>query len=39
VESERLSQQLYLPKEELMWPLTGARFRRINILRILLNWI
>jgi B12-binding domain/radical SAM domain protein len=39
MESERLSSQLYLPKEELMWPLTGARFRRINILRILMNWI
>jgi len=38
-ESERLSEQLYLPKEELMWPLTGSRFRRLNILRILMNWI
>ncbi|MEW6552952.1 MAG: TIGR04190 family B12-binding domain/radical SAM domain protein [Actinomycetota bacterium] len=38
-ESERLKRQLHLPKEELMWPLTGARFRRINILRILMNWI
>ncbi|OFW67599.1 MAG: B12-binding domain/radical SAM domain protein [Actinobacteria bacterium RBG_19FT_COMBO_54_7] len=38
-ESQQLAQQLYLPKEELMWPLTGARFKRINILRILMGWI
>jgi len=38
-ESERLSKQLYLPKEELMWPVVGSRFRRLNVLRILMGWI
>lgn len=36
-ECKRLMRRLYLPKEELMWPLTGARFRKLNILRILLG--
>jgi B12-binding domain/radical SAM domain protein len=38
-ECRRLRQRLYLPKEELMWPLTGSRFRMLNILRILMGWI
>lgn len=38
-ESLQLSRQLYLPKEELMWPITGSRFKRLNILRILLGRI
>jgi B12-binding domain/radical SAM domain protein len=38
-ESEKLFKQLYLPKEELMWPLTGSRFRRLNVFRILMDWI
>jgi B12-binding domain/radical SAM domain protein len=38
-ESQQLAQQLYLPKEELMWPVTGSRFKRINILRILMGRI
>lgn len=37
-ECKRLERRLYLPKEELMWPLTGARFRKLNILRILMGW-
>ncbi len=35
----RLRRRLHLPKEELMWPITGARFRKLNILRILMGWI
>lgn len=38
-EAAQLSKQLYLPKEELMWPLVGGRFKRWNILRILLGWL
>jgi len=38
-ESQQLSEQLYLPKEELMWPVVGSRFKRINILRILMGWM
>jgi len=38
-ESRRLSELLYLPKEELTWPVVGGRFKRINILRIMLGWI
>jgi B12-binding domain/radical SAM domain protein len=38
-ESLKLSRQLYLPKKELMWPVTGARFKYLNILRILLGWL
>jgi B12-binding domain/radical SAM domain protein len=38
-ESEQLSKQLYLPKEELMWPVVGSRFKRLNILRILMGWL
>ena len=38
-ESRQLSKQLYLPKEELMWPVVGGRFKRINILRILMGWL
>ncbi len=38
-ESEKLSRLLYLPKEELAWPLVGGRFRRLNIFRILMDWI
>ncbi len=38
-ESQQLSRQLYLPKEELMWPVVGSRFRRLNIFRILMGWI
>lgn len=38
-ESEKLSRLLYLPKEELTWPLVGSRFRRLNVFRILMDWI
>jgi B12-binding domain/radical SAM domain protein len=38
-QSEQLYRQLYLPKEELMWPVVGSRFKRLNVLRILLGWI
>jgi len=38
-ESKQLFTQLYLPKEELMWPVVGRRFRRLNILRILMGGI
>jgi B12-binding domain/radical SAM domain protein len=38
-ESKKLFKQLKLPKEELMWPLMGSRFRRLNVFRILMNWI
>ena len=37
--AEQLSKQLYLPKEELMWPVVGGRFKRLNILRICMGWI
>lgn len=39
MECEALSGQLYLPKEELMWPVMGGRFKRINIFRILMGWL
>jgi B12-binding domain/radical SAM domain protein len=38
-ESKQLFAQLYLPKEELTWPVVGSRFRRLNIFRILMGWI
>jgi B12-binding domain/radical SAM domain protein len=38
-ESKQLFAQLYLPKEELTWPIVGGRFRRLNIFRILMGWI
>jgi len=38
-ESKQLFTQLYLPKEELMWPVVGRRFRRLNILRILMGGV
>ena len=38
-ESKQLAEKLYLPKEELMWPVVGSRFKRINIFRILMGWM
>jgi B12-binding domain/radical SAM domain protein len=38
-EAVKLSDQLYLPKEELMWPMPGPRFKYLNIMRIMLGWI
>jgi B12-binding domain/radical SAM domain protein len=38
-ESVQLTKQLALPKEELMWPVMGGRFKRLNILRIMMGWI
>jgi B12-binding domain/radical SAM domain protein len=38
-ESQQLSEQLYLPKEELMWPVVGGRFKRINLFRIAMGWL
>ncbi|MFW6113527.1 MAG: radical SAM protein, partial [Actinomycetota bacterium] len=38
-EGAQLAEKLYLPKEELMWPVVGGRFRRLNIFRILMGWI
>ncbi|MGQ9474758.1 MAG: TIGR04190 family B12-binding domain/radical SAM domain protein [Actinomycetota bacterium] len=38
-ECRRLRERLYLPKEELMWPLAGPRFRKLNLMRILLGWL
>jgi B12-binding domain/radical SAM domain protein len=38
-ESRQLFNQLYLPKEELMWPVLGSRFKRLNTLRILMGWL
>lgn len=38
-EALQLAGQLYLPKEELTWPIVGSRFKRVNIFRILMGWI
>lgn len=37
-ECKKLERRLYLPKEELAWPLTGRRFRKLNVVRLLLGW-
>jgi radical SAM superfamily enzyme YgiQ (UPF0313 family) len=36
-EAVSLSKQLHLPKEELAWPVTGGRFRRLNMLRLMMG--
>ncbi|MBC7247881.1 MAG: TIGR04190 family B12-binding domain/radical SAM domain protein [Actinobacteria bacterium] len=38
-EALKLQRQLYMPKEELTWPLMGSRFKRLNLLRIMAGWI
>ncbi len=38
-EALKLGRQLYMPKEELTWPVMGSRFKRLNILRILTGGI
>jgi radical SAM superfamily enzyme YgiQ (UPF0313 family) len=38
-ESQQLSELLYLPKEELMWPVVGGRFKRLNLFRIAMGWL
>jgi len=38
-EAGKLFRELRLPKEELTWPVTGSRFRRFNLFRILMGWI
>lgn len=38
-EAEILARQLYLPKEELEWPIVGGRFKRLNIFRIMMGWL
>ena len=37
-EALKLQRQLYMPKEELTWPLMGSRFKRLNLLRIMAGW-